>query len=44
VGGGDAEVNTVRAVVDVEERQGHNRGRRGGNGRVDAESQCSQAA
>jgi hypothetical protein len=37
VGGGDAEVDAVRAVVDVEERRRCNRGRRGGNGRVDAE-------
>jgi hypothetical protein len=37
VGGGDAEVDAVRAIVDVEERQRCNRGRRGGNGRVDAE-------
>jgi hypothetical protein len=36
VGGGDAEVDAVRAVVDVEERRRRNRGRRGGNGRVDA--------
>jgi hypothetical protein len=37
MGGGDAELNAVRAVGDVEERRRRNRGRRGGNGRVDAE-------
>ena len=37
MGGGDAEVDAVRAVVDVEERRLRNRGRRGGNGTVDAE-------
>jgi hypothetical protein len=31
------EVDAVRAVMDVEERQRHNRGRWGGNDRVDAE-------
>ena len=35
--GGDAEVNVVKAVVDVEERRRRSRGRRGRNGRVDAE-------
>ena len=35
--GGDAEVNAVKAVVDVEERRRRSRGRRGRNGRVDAE-------
>ena len=35
--GGDAEVDAVKAVVDVEERRQRNRGRRGGNRRVDAE-------
>ena len=37
MGVGDAEVDAVRAVVDVEERRRRNRGRQGGNGRVDAE-------
>jgi len=36
-GRGDAEVDAVRAVVDIEERRRHNRGRWGGNGRVDAQ-------
>ena len=36
MGGGDAEVDTIRAVEDVEERRLRNRGKRGGNGRVDA--------
>jgi hypothetical protein len=36
MGGNDGEVDAVRAVVDAEERQRRNRGRRGGNGRVDA--------
>jgi len=35
VGGGDAEVDAIRTVV--EERRRRNRGRRGRNGRVDAE-------
>ena len=35
--GGDAEVNAVKAVVDVEERRRRSRGRRGRNGKVDAE-------
>jgi len=35
VGGGDAEVDAIRTVV--EEGRRHNRGRRGRNGRVDAE-------
>jgi hypothetical protein len=34
---GDAKVGAVRAVVDIEERRRHNRGKRSGNGRVDAE-------
>ena len=37
MGGGDAEVDAIKAVVDVEERRRRNRGRLGGNGRVDAE-------
>jgi hypothetical protein len=37
MGGGDAEVDAVRAVIDVEERRRHNRGRRCRSGRVDAE-------
>ena len=36
MGGGDAKVHAIRAVVDVEERRRHNRGRHGRNGRVDA--------
>lgn len=35
--GGDAEVDAVRAVEDVGEKRRCNRGRRDGNGRVDAE-------
>ena len=35
--GGNAEVNAVKAVVDVEERRRRSRGRRGRIGRVDAE-------
>ena len=34
---GDAEVDTVKAIVDIEERRRRNRGRQGTNGRVDAE-------
>jgi len=37
VGGGDAEVDAIGAVVDVEERRRRNRGRQGRNGSVDAE-------
>jgi len=36
MGGGNAEVDEVRTIIDVEERQRINRARRGGNGRVDA--------
>jgi hypothetical protein len=36
MGGGDAKVDAVKVVVDIEERRRHNRGRRNGNGRVDA--------
>ena len=35
--GGDAEVDAVKAVVDVEERRRRSQGRRGRNGRVDVE-------
>ena len=35
MGGGDAEVDAIRVVVDVDERR-RNRGRQGRNGRVDA--------
>jgi hypothetical protein len=37
VEGGDAEVDAVRAVEDVDESRRCNLGRRGGNGRVDVE-------
>jgi hypothetical protein len=37
VEGGDAEVDAIKAFEDVDERRRHNRGGRGGNGRVDAE-------
>jgi len=37
VGGGNVEVDAVKDIIDVEERQRRNRGKRGGNGRVDAE-------
>ena len=37
MGGGDAKVDAVRAVVDVEERRRRNRGRQGRNEKVDAE-------
>lgn len=36
-GGGGVEVDAVRAVEDVDEKRRCNRGRRDGNGRVDAE-------
>ena len=36
MGGGDANVDAIRAAMYVEERQQRNGGRRGRNGRVDA--------
>jgi len=37
MGGGDAKVDAVKVVIDIEERQWRNQGRRGGNRRVDTE-------
>lgn len=37
MGGGDTEIDAIRATKDVDKRQQCNRGRQGGNGRVDVE-------